>query len=132
MDQIKLIRLKEASAHVKFMAFEWLARYITFITPTQLTIYSPQFKLTYLEEDIEEADRFQSLVHNVDVIPTIVEALRRLRVSLDISQMDETTFDQRQSVLLSICAPLLMNTNNLEALLPCKGISDLARVMMEQ
>lgn len=37
IDQVKLIKLREASPNIKFMAFEWLARYVDFPRAHNLT-----------------------------------------------------------------------------------------------
>ena len=65
-------------------------------------------------------------------MPTVVQMVRTLRQRKLTVNVDEETFDQNMSILLSILEPLLINDNNLETFFKLGMARDLCELMYEQ
>lgn len=123
--------MKEASPNIKFVAFEWLARYMDFVTSSTLAKESINFAQVYSPDDVERANIYNSLVHSVDVIQTVFDSLRKLRQAVESKRLAVGSFDSKATILLQMCAPLLMNTVNLEACIATKGIADFCQIVID-
>lgn len=58
--------------------------------------------------------------------------LRNLRSKRNTIALDEETFDQNMSILLSILEPLLINDQNLETFFKLQVVQDLCQLLYEQ
>jgi hypothetical protein len=58
--------------------------------------------------------------------------IRNLRMKKNTISLDEETFDQNMSILLSILEPLLINDQNLETVFKLNVVKDLCELIVEQ
>eukprot|EP00347_Sterkiella_histriomuscorum_P015644 403356242 len=132
VDRIKIIRSRDNSLTDKINAMDWLARYAEFVTPDQISNVVMAFKDLYSGPDAQLRDSFINHKHNSEAIPTVVQMLRNLRSKRNTIALDEETFDQNMSILLSILEPLLINDQNLETFFKLQVVPDLCQLLYEQ
>lgn len=58
--------------------------------------------------------------------------VRNLRNKKNTAALDEDTYDQSMTILLSILEPLLINDLNMETMFKLNSLKDLMDIMMEQ
>jgi len=95
---------------------DWLARYAEFLTPDQITSVVLSFKDIYTGPNQDLSEAYVAHKHNSESIPTIVQMIRSIKMKKSTLAVDDETFDQNLTILLSILEPLLINDQNLDTL----------------
>jgi hypothetical protein len=112
---------------------DWLARYAEFVTPDQISSVVLSFKDMYSSNtDPTVREAFITHRHNSEAVATLCLMMRNLRTKRETVTIDNDTFDQNFSILLSIMEPVLINDTNLEFLYKLNMVRDLCEFLFEQ
>ena len=90
------------------------------------------FKDLYSGNDVQTRDSYIAHRHNSESMPTVIQMIRTLKQKKSTMHVDEETFDQNMSILLSILEPLLINDYNLETCFKLGMAKDLCDLMNDQ
>jgi len=107
VDRMKTIRSKETTMSDKINAMDWLARYSEFVTPDQINNVVQAFKNLYNGDESREGYIYHR--HYSEAVPTIIQIIRSMRKKKVNGSLDEETYDQSMTILLSILEPLMIN-----------------------
>lgn len=67
------------------------------------------FKDIYTGPNQDLSEAYVAHKHNSEAIPTIVQMIRSIKMKKSTLAVDDDTFDQNLTILLSILEPLLIN-----------------------
>jgi len=132
VDRIKTIRSKDTGITQKINCMDWLARYAEFLTPDQITSVVLSFKDIYTGPNQDLSEAYVAHKHNSESIPTIVQMIRSIKMKKSTLAVDDETFDQNLTILLSILEPLLINDQNLDTLFKLQFQQDLCDLIISQ
>jgi hypothetical protein len=93
IDQLKIIRSKDAGINLKLFGVEWFARYCELITPDSILLAASAFKDIYQSADKFQRDKYFNHVHHSEGIVTILKMIRNLKNKIDGKQMEIETYD---------------------------------------
>ena len=88
------------------------------------------FKELYAGTDAQTRDEYINCRHNSEAVPTIAQMIRGLKAKR--GSVDDDSYDQNMTILLSILEPLLINDNNLEIFFKLGMAKDLSDMVQEQ
>lgn len=110
VDKIKVVRSPNREMQDKFEAMEWFARYVEFVTPDTIVTGYKAFRDKYATSTMtQERVLLKDTEHGVDFIPQVIESLKSLKNRIEVKDIDITTYDQLNNLLLMLMDPVLIN-----------------------